>query len=142
MSSGMTSNQRLAILKRDFGQVVYTPPSTWYVGLSLTDITDTGLGVTEPLVGGYARVAVTNSAGNFAVVSGQTAMANNVSVEFPRSTANWGEVRYVALYAAATGGQPLYYGRLTNAKQVQVDDSLFFEPGALAFYLTAETAPS
>jgi len=53
---------------------------------------------------GYSRKAVTFSNGN------NRSTSNTSSAEFTASGGNWGTVKYIGLFDAATGGQLLWQG--------------------------------
>lgn len=83
--------------------------------------TEIGAGV------GYSRQAVAFDA----PVNGAT---QNTALETfgPCTTTNWGSVTHAALGDAASGAMNfLYYGALTTARTVNVDDSLEFAIGAI-----------
>ena len=93
--------------------------------------TDTG-GGTEVTGGSYARAAVTASMANFAgtqgagTTSGSTGTSgttsNNIDIQFPSPTANWGTVLAMAVFDAASGGNMLCYGPISPAKVVNSGD--------------------
>jgi hypothetical protein len=109
------------LLNLVFGDTAYTVPGTLYVGLSTTTITRSGgsvSGVTEPSGGGYARVAVTNNTTNWSNATAATpsVKANAVAITFPQATASWGTVTDMFIADAATGGNILWFGKLTTSQ--------------------------
>lgn len=81
---------------------------TKYLGLYLTPPGEATNG-TEASGGGYARQPITfGSPANGQVVSTQL-------IQFPVCTAAWGTVTGFAVCDAATGGNPLWYGQLTDS---------------------------
>lgn len=114
--------------------------TTLYVGLLTSAPSDAG-GGTEVSGNGYSRVAVTSSLANWAGTQsagsttassgtgGQT--SNNAAITFPTPTATWGTVTHFAIYDAATGGNPLFYGALTISKTVNQSDTVSFPSGSL-----------
>ena len=120
-----------ATLNHLFGKAVYTAP-TIYVGLSTTQPSEDGTGVTEPSAGGYARVATAATDWN-AASGGQ--ITNATDIVFPQATADWGTVSYIVLYDAATGGNLLAYAALTTAKTVQSGDTAQFSAGDITVTL-------
>lgn len=84
--------------------------------------TEIGAGV------GYARQAVAFDAPS-------NGAGSNTALETfgPCTTTNWGSVTHAALGDTASGAftTGLYYGALTTARTVNVDDSLEFAAGAI-----------
>lgn len=108
------------ILDHIFGGGDYARPATVYVALHTADPTETG--ATGEVTGGdYARVAVTNNATNFpAAASG--AKANDTVIQFPDPTANWGTVSHFSIWDAASAGNCLMIGALSQSKAVNNGD--------------------
>ena len=88
-----------------FGGLAITPPSTLYVGLSLTRSFKGGY-VSEPVGGSYARVAVPNDLTHFLAASAG-AKSNATTITFPTPSAGWGSILSVFIADAATGGNVL-----------------------------------
>lgn len=120
-----------ATLNHLFNKAAYTAP-TIYVGLSSTAPADDGTGVTEPLGGGYARVATASTDWNSAS-GGQITNANGIT--FPQATADWGTMSHIVLYDASSGGNLLAYAALTTAKTVQNGDTAQFAVGDITITL-------
>ena len=118
-----------------------------YVGLLTAAPSDSG-GGTEVSGGSYARVAVANTAANWAgtqaaastTVSTGTGgtTSNNGAITFPAPTANWGVVTHTAVYDQATGGNLLFWSALTVSKTVNNGDAApSYAAAALTFQLDA-----
>jgi hypothetical protein len=137
--SGMSNAHVQSVLSREFGSVAYTPPVTWHVGVSTTQINPDGTGATEPSGGGYARVAVSNNTASWENIPADVGRRNLTVIEFPPATASWGTVTFVPIYDAPTGGVLRYYVQLTNSKVVGVDDVLRFEAGQLQIKILPTT---
>ena len=116
-----------AILDHLFGKGDYTPP-TIYVGLSASDPTDTGAGLSEPNGNGYVRAETTPSDWNVAV-GGLLDNANVITLG--PATADWGTLTHFALFDAASGGHLLVHGALTQPKTIQSGDMVRFASGEL-----------
>ena len=58
-------------------------------------------------------------------------VSNNADVEFLPASANWTEVTYFGVWTAATGGDFLGYGILTNPRTVLIDGVFRFLSGDL-----------
>lgn len=112
-----------------------TVPTTLYIILSTTSIAADGTGATEPATGSYARVAVTSSSTSWSTPTNGS-IANLIKIEFPKATADWGTITYIALTDASSSGNIRYYQSLTRPKIVQQDDVVNFEVGALTFTVT------
>ena len=102
-------------------------PSAYYLGLSRTAPTADGTGVVEPASStGYARVQLNVlSEPNGGVVT------NTASIDFPKSTSSWGTITHFVIYDAATGGNLLMYGQLSEQQEVGSATILTIETNAL-----------
>ncbi len=123
------------ILDHIFGKGAYTPP-TIYVGLSTANPGEAGAGLAEPSGNGYARV--TTAAGDWNAASdGEIDNANDL--EFPESTGAWASgspLTYFALFDAATDGNLLAYGPLSQSRTVDAAGiTLSFAAGDLGVTL-------
>lgn len=143
--SNYAENKLLDALLR--GQA-YTPPATLYFACHTAAPTDTG-GGTECTGGSYARVAVTanttnisgtQGAGSTGLSSGTSGTVyNNVDIQFPSPTANWGTVVGMGVYDAPSGGNLLVYGAISPAKVVNSGDfPPKFSIGQWAFQLDTD----
>jgi hypothetical protein len=88
-----------------------TRPSAWYLGLSTTTPTDAGANFTPP-ADTYARVAATFAAGSDV---GGNYVANTSVIEFPESTASWGDLTYGGIFDALTSGNLINFGPLRDS---------------------------
>ena len=88
-----------------FGGVAIAPPSTLYIGLSLTKSFKGGY-VSEPVGGSYARIAVPNDLTHFLAASAG-AKSNATAITFPTPSAAWGSILSVFIADAASGGNVL-----------------------------------
>ena len=97
-------------------------------------------GFYEINTGGYVRQSI-----DFAVASGGSA-SSNVTVNFPQATANYDNpagsgstVTHVAIVDQVDDGSTttnvLFYGALTNAKQILENDTLSIQSGSLTVSL-------
>lgn len=104
--------------------LVYTPPTTCYMALLVASPNDAVIG-TEVSGGSYARAAISSNTTNWSGTQGAgTTIAssgtggttsNNTPITFPAPTANWGDVVGWALMDAATGGNILLQGMLSES---------------------------
>lgn len=113
------------------GAQAFTAPVTLYVALYTVAPTATSASGTEVTGGSYARVAVTNNLTNWpAAVAGAKSNAN--AIVFPTATADWGSVVAAAIYDAASAGNELYFGTLTQNKTISNGDTAQFATTSLA----------
>lgn len=103
---------------RAFGSTSFSYPVTYYLGISTTSVQKDGTGITEPVDGAYARIAITNNKTNFSV-SALGELSNLVEFTFPESTVDQGTIVDWFFSDAATGGNIWYYGTLTNSRNVE-----------------------
>jgi hypothetical protein len=115
------------ILDHIFGKVSYTPPVI-YVGLSTADPTDNGSGLSEPSGNGYARVQTSVSDWN---ASANGSLNNASNITFSQATGNWGTITHFALFDAATTGNMLAHGTLSQSKTIGELDTVRFDAGDL-----------
>jgi len=115
------------ILDHIFGKGSYTPP-TIYVGLSTADPLDSGSGLAEPSGNGYARVAT--SGASWTISSGGS-LSNAGDISFPQATGSWGTITHFALFDAASAGNMLAHGALSQSKTVASGDTAKFAAGDL-----------
>lgn len=137
MPSGFSDYFEDKVVGYLFGNVAYSLPATYYVGLWTASLSDSSTGSTagEPSGGAYARVAVTNNSSNFDAASGG-ATANTNLITFPMATASWGTVTYVGICDASTGGNLIAYADLGTSISVAAYDTVIFKPGDLDITLT------
>lgn len=104
-----------------------TIPTNYYLGLSKSQPTASGTGVTEPSSSyGYGRIKLENlSQPTNGVVS------NTAEVMFNEATGSWGTVSHFVVYDAATGGNLLMYGALSPARTAEAGTTIAIRAGSL-----------
>ena len=112
------------LLDHVLSAATYTAPATTHIALYTAAPNDAG-GGTEVSGGTYARVAYTNSVGNWPAASGGSKSNANV-IDFGTATANWGTIVAVAILDAGAAGNFLFYGNLTASKTVNNGDGFKF----------------
>lgn len=117
-----------AILNATLRGQAWTPPATVYLALYTSDPTDTKTG-TEVTGGAYARQTIAFNA----PLNG--AASSTADVLYPIATAGWGTVTHIGIFDAATGGNLLYHGPLTNTKTIATDDQLKLAAGDITVSL-------
>jgi hypothetical protein len=128
----MSNYLETAILNAVFRNTAFSSPPTVYLALYTSDPTDADTG-TEVSGGAYARQVVTFSAPT--QVAGKGTISNTVDLTFPVATAAWGTITHIGIRSAATGGNLLYYGPVSNARSILANDQLKFLAGELVFDL-------
>jgi len=123
------------LLDRNFGGTAYTPPTTYYFGLSTTTIQIDGTGATEPSGGAYARVGLTNDKTNWGNAS-NASLTNSAAVTFVESTASWGTITYVLMADALSAGNIWWFDVLTPARSVASATTVLFAIGAITVQMT------
>ncbi len=115
------------ILDHIFGKGSYTPP-TIYVGLSTADPTDDGSELAEPSGNGYVRTQTSASDWN---VASNGSLDNASDITFAQATGSWGTITHFALFDAATAGNMLAHGVLSQSKTIGNSDTARFQAGDL-----------
>ncbi len=126
MSAASTYLQN-ALLDHLLRGVSLPAPAAVYVALHIEDPTEAGLGATEVDGAGYARMEL---AEGFSVAVAGIAL-NSETLEFPEAEADWGTVKYVALWDAATEGNMLIAAPLGTYRTVPAGDVARWDAGAL-----------
>lgn len=90
-----------------------------YLGLSTTAPSRNGTGFTEPPSGnGYKRVLIGTSGQSTSYRMDNASaggIKNKETIYFPEATGSWGTCTYYLLFDAASAGNLLAYGTLTDA---------------------------
>jgi hypothetical protein len=115
-----------------------TKPTTLYIALCTTanapTDASTGTTIVEPSGGsGYARVLCGPSNATWSATSATDGLTDNVAeIAFPAcSGTTWGEIKYVCILDAATLGNLLFWGQLSDPVTVGVGSTFKFAAGAL-----------
>jgi hypothetical protein len=103
-----------------FGGVAITPPTTLYVGLSLTKSYKGGY-ISEPTGGAYSRIAVTNNLTQFLAASAGT-KSNAAALTFSAPSAGWGSILSVFIADALSGGNVLAMADLPAPRTINGGD--------------------
>lgn len=120
----------------DLGALASAP--TIFVGLSSTTPTETGTNVTEPSSGSYARVETEAADWNSATSADPSVVTNANAITFPTATGDWvsaADLTHAVFYDAATNGNFLGAGALTDPKPVLNTDTPSYAAGAITFSL-------
>jgi hypothetical protein len=119
-----------ALLSHVLDGVSMTSPTSVYVALATADFTDANTTANEVTGGAYARVTMT---GGWTVAgTTPTEATNTAAIEFPTATdGTWGTATHFGIYDAATTGNLLIHGQLTDPKTIGDGDTFEFAIGNL-----------
>lgn len=124
-----TTSIKNKIMNAMFGNVPYTFPTSFSVGLSTTTPTSSGGNIKEPAAStGYQRVSLPlfGAASNGAV-------ANVEEIEFPVFTSDAGTATHYVLYDQ--NNKVFWFDELKVARRLEADTMLIFAAGALRITL-------
>jgi hypothetical protein len=139
MAGSLSDYMEKKILDLVFGNIAYTIPTNYYVGLSTTTIADSATGstgITEPSGNGYARATVANNSTNFPTSTGTTATkTNGADISFNTPSGSWGTVTDFFIADALTGGNIVCYGTLGTSQTISSGNTVKFNTGSLTITL-------
>ena len=118
------------LIKATVGNVSYTAPSKVYLALYTADPTKAGLSANEVSAASYTRKEVTFTE----PVDGVSTNAGKI--EWGTATSNWGNVKYIGIRDAASGGNLLYFTALDNPKDILSGDQFIINVDQLKLTLT------
>lgn len=128
-------------LNQVMGNVFHTKekpslPSQYYIGLATSEPTYEGVCAGEPSTNGtnYERVLLANlSAPTDGIVK------NTAAISFNESITDWGVITHYAVFDAKTGGNLLFYGKLSMNRTIEPNTVLTIKTGELSIQLCNET---
>lgn len=132
--AGLVDGVARAVLDHLFSDPAYAPPSTYYLALSTTSPTPDGAGFTEPVAGGYVRLATTAADWSPASGSSPSQKTNTAAFVWPSATEDWAggsDLVAFGLFDALTAGALVITGPLTTPKAVLATDTPMCNPGLL-----------
>lgn len=132
--AGLTVYGQQKVLDHILGKAPWTMP-TLYVGVTTTAPTDTAPGL-EATYTGYARKATAAADWNAATSAVPSVSSNANAVTLPQCTAGSSTITHWEGWDAATGGNRIVWGALTQALAVSAGISPSFAPGQL--FLSAD----
>lgn len=133
MASGKGTYLANHFLDLILGANAFSAPGTVYMAL-YTSAPGAGGGGTEASGGSYARASVTNNSTNWPASSGGVKQ-NGTAITFTTATADWSSgsnMVAAALWDAASSGNELYFGALTQNKPVLNGDTASFSTAAVS----------
>lgn len=126
--ANMTNYLERKLLDHLLGVEPYAVP-TLHLALFKTQPTEAGSGDEVDELS-YERVTITFDEATTDVSDVTTAL-NALSVTFPEAQEDWGTVTYIAIYDAATSGNMLLYGEVSNPRMVEEGDIVTFTAGSV-----------
>lgn len=113
-ASGLFSNYlKNAWLDHIFGAIPWTAPAAWSIGYVTDTPTDTTPG-TEPAVGSYARLSVSNNTVYFPSAALGGVKTNGQLLEWQEASASQGSATYLVFFDAASGGNYCARNQITT----------------------------
>lgn len=113
MPGSKTNYTEQKVIEYLLGNISFTPPSTYYIGLWTIALSNSSTGSTTNEVNGgdYARVSISNNTLNFGNTGedGVGIRKNKAEITFPTATTTWGNVYSVGICDALTGGNMLFF---------------------------------
>jgi|GEM_PF-606381 len=129
-----TNAQKARLLDHYYGGTELEPPAKLFIGLSLTEPTATGSNFTEPSGSdGYERVEVDNDTVTWqnATINDPSVKKNDIPIEFPEATGDWGEIKYWGIFEQQTEGTCVDWAKLSVSKIISDGDAARFKKGEL-----------
>ena len=132
------------ILNYNFDTRAFTPPTAFWVGLSLAVCTSASTGSADTAINAlgysYARVSYTNNAGtdtNWTTSSVGT-LSNKIAITFPESTGAWGEIKSIFLADSTTegAGNILWYYNFSPTFTIGTGTTATFAVGSIIVSMT------
>lgn len=102
MSGRITNSYIGQVMDRLFGNASFTPPATYYFGLSLTTPANDGTNISEPTYTEYERVAVPNNSTSFPATGTDRTKTNGTVISFPAATDVGGVATHAVIWSHAT----------------------------------------
>ena len=114
-----------------FGTQTVPPlPEKYYIGLSLTEPTSDGTGVTEPSDDAYERIELTSLS-----MPNNGTISNIDDILFPAAVEDWGHVSHYAVFDSLTDGNLLLANSFFDSSHVDVGRAVRIKAGTLEFTL-------
>ncbi len=129
---GFSRSVRRNLLDHLLGKSAYSPPSTFYIGVSLTLPTSGGSNITEPTDSAYERQSTNAVDWDNATDTDPALSISNTDILFAQATEDWfsgAVIPYVVIFDSLSGGNFIGFGYYARAKSVYADDILTLEAG-------------
>lgn len=121
--SAMSDYLESKILNAVFRNTPYISPTNVYLALFKTAPSDASVGQ-EIDKADYSRKVISFSTPEN--IEGVMTIKNDSPVMFDAASTNWGTITHVAIMDAETAGNMLYYGNLSQPKEINIGDVLVF----------------
>lgn len=110
-------------------------PDNYYFGLSRTPISPEGIGITEPVDGGYKRLKIPNDKNSFSMaLNGTVTLAKDFV--FEDSITSWGNITHFFISDSPTNGKTWWSGKLKLNRNVENKTTLVLAPDEINWSLT------
>jgi hypothetical protein len=114
--------------------ISFTAPEKVFIGLFLSNPTDTGTAGTEIAYEGYERREVTFTAP--APESGGIGFKNSGQIRFAETNMNVGTITHIGIFDSKIGGNMLLYGKLNESLPLEAGEAPVLLEGEIVYYLT------
>lgn len=114
--------------------ITFTAPSKVYVGLYISDPTETGQAGTEVSYSGYTRMQIGFT--EPAPESGGIGIKNDSQITFPTSPTNAGTITHIGILDSQVAGNMLAYGQLTEALVIGENEAPILLPQEIVFFFS------
>lgn len=131
--AGLVDSKENEILDGLLGNATLMPNPV-YIGLMTAEPNDDGSGVVEPSGGGYVRLSVANTLGEWPAAS-VGAKTNASILAFTAASAPWGVITHFGIFDAVSGGNILAFGALNASRDILTSDVFRFLIGDLVVTL-------
>ena len=118
------------LVKATVGTVSYTAPTEVFLGLYTEDPTKAGFSSNEVDEASYNRQVVKFTPPKDGVST------NEAQIDWSTATSNWGNVGWISVMDAPSGGFMLYFTELDNAKEILSGDQFKIDANKLSLTLT------
>ena len=118
------------LIKATVGTVAWATPNKVFLALYTEDPTKAGSSAGDVHQASYNRQEVTFTD----PVDGVSTNANQI--DWNTATSNWGNVGWISIMDASSGGFMLYFSALDNAKEILSGDQFKIDAGKLNLTLT------
>lgn len=116
--------------------ITFTAPAQLYVGLFLSDPTETGTAGIELGYTSYERKAITFSTP--APESGGIGIRNDIESTFAKSDVNAGTVTHIGIFDSKIGGNLYLYGKLTEPIEILEEEEPVLLLNEILYFSTGE----
>lgn len=120
--------------------ITLTAPSKVYIGLYISNPTETGTAGTELSYAGYSRQPITFT--EPAPESGGIGIKNDSQITFPTANTNAGTVTYIGIHDSQVAGNMLAYGELSDELVIGSGEAPVLLPQEVVFFFNLNLSKS